>query len=773
MGTITKQFQYELDVTGRLPANRIAEEHHTLTKPNWRTYHFIVPRCAPYFNLNVSVIHVDNSGNRRELREGVDWVPSYYFIGASRACAAPVYGGISFLNMNLVGQIIISYNTLGGEWVLDAAGLAQVLANYKLNPLITTWEQIANVPKVFPPEPHEWDLVDMVGEKEVVEAIYDIANAIRRKNGTSGSSNANTELNNHLNDKDNPHEVNKQQVGLGNVANYTIVPLTQAAESEANDLYTTPASVRAIIENAVGKALKAHIENKNNPHEVDTYTKREIDNALAGKVGTSGTAYDTERFKGKSYTELKAEVVEELKQILPSANLTAEDLRKITNEAIKEVKKAADLNAVTLENKSLEQVLTAAVDKVNDSIDTKLTTVKNQVKNELQTSGVNATTFNGLTPNAFAAQILKGKAADSDMLNGRTADAIQAAATKAATDSAKTMFTRYWTLPGNLNSNAKRYFKLFIIAEANEVEDIFTFEVRNAILTNKAASALGKELGTAAKVHVDLSKFNNLLSGNNVVAVPAEAIKVDWEVEEGKTSSLPPSMLTSIHDAFKLSAKKETEGIVVYLTTSSYSRDIIIKTDYVKQTVQSKFIEYGVDPSAESGTLLAIDAKLSPSNNRFGIVVKSVKGYTEEEKGAGKTYTVSKEVTIPLDTANTSTTCLLTYPTITSNDAIVPTTEKLVLNLTTPNSGQLANAVETADAYLHELTVITKGIAGTGVTELNKVGVVLNGKVTNPVDVNIHSSENMIKVRVLLTKTEDSNTRAATILEAIAQQIVL
>lgn len=532
MGTITKQFQYALDVTGRLPANRIAEEHHTLTKPNWRTYHFIVPRCAPYFNLNVSVIHVDNSGNRRELREGVDWVPSYYFIGASRACAAPVYGGISFLNMNLVGQIIISYNTLGGEWVLDGTGLAQVLANYKLNPLITTWEQIANVPKVFPPEPHEWDLVDMVGEKEVVEAIYDIANAIRRKNGTSGSGNANTELNNHLNDKDNPHEVNKQQVGLGNVANYTIVPLTQAAESEANDLYTTPASVRAIIENAVGKALKAHIENKNNPHEVDTYTKREIDNALAGKVGTSGTAYDTERFKGKSYTELKAEVVEELKQILPSANLTAEDLRKITNEAIKEVKKAADLNAVTLENKSLEQVLTAAADRV---------------KNELRIS----------------------------------------------------------------------------------------------------------------------------------------------------------------------------------------------------------------------------------NNYRFGIATKSVKGYTEEEKGAGKTYTVSKEVAISLDTTNTSTTYLLTYPTVTSNDTLVPITEKLVLNLTTPNSGQLANAVETADSYLHELTVITKGIAGTGVTELNKVGVVLNGKVTNPVDVNIHSSENMFKVRVLLTKTEDSNTRAATILEATAQQIVL
>ncbi len=50
---------------------------------------------------------------------------------------------------------------------------------------------------------------------------------------------------------------------------------------------------------------------------------------------------------------MKAEVIEEVKQTLPSANLTAEDLRKITNLAIKEVKKAADLNAGSPGNKSL------------------------------------------------------------------------------------------------------------------------------------------------------------------------------------------------------------------------------------------------------------------------------------------------------------------------------------------------------------------------------------------------------------------------------------
>ncbi len=48
---------------------------------------------------------------------------------------------------------MVSYKYLIGGMGIRRCWSTQVLANHKLNPLITTWEQIA---KVFPPEPQRW-----------------------------------------------------------------------------------------------------------------------------------------------------------------------------------------------------------------------------------------------------------------------------------------------------------------------------------------------------------------------------------------------------------------------------------------------------------------------------------------------------------------------------------------------------------------------------------------------------------------------------------------
>lgn len=791
MGTITNNFRYELDVTGRSPANRIAEEFHTLTRVNWRTYHFIVPRCAPYFNLNVSVVHVDNTGNRRELREGIDWVPSYYYLGASRACAAPVYGGISFLNMDLVGQIIISYNTIGGEWVLDDAGLAQVLANYKLNPLITTWEQIANVPKVFPPEPHEWDLIDMVGEKEVVEAIYDIADAIRRKNGTSGSggSGSSTDLTNHLNDHNNPHQTTKTHVGLGNVENYSVVPLTTAADSEANDLYTTPASVRAIIEAAVGKALRAHITNKNNPHEVDTYTKSEMDTLLADKVGSRGIAYDSERFKGKSYTEFKAELKDEFKRELPSATLSAEDLRKITADVVTEVKKAGATNASSLEGKTLEEVVAAAVAKAAESTDTKLTAaktaIKDQVKAELQVSGLNANTFNGLSPNAYAARVLAGKAADSALLDGKSLQAIQLAVTNAVLDTANEKYTKYWEMPGSFSSKEKRHYKLFTIAANAAITDTstFTFEIQNAVLFNRNVANLGKEIGATAKVTVDLSKFKEYLANGNAGRMPAEGVSVEWVMDNGLSSRITPYTLSNISNAFKLVANREADGTVsVYLTTAWYSRTIIVRADFINPGITASFSQASIiDTNDLPGTVTELTPKMYPNSYVYGEAAVDTAVFTKEPNASGKgsTYKIKETVNVSLDTAKDSSVFYLEYPdrpnaqqgdVVLLDNGNTPNHVDHLVSITTPNSSQLANASVTGNNFIHTAQFVLKNISS---DNFSNILFFFNGNIDRQAaSIAIQATgDYLITAKILLTKTETAGARAARVLSITSQRI--
>ena len=359
---------FPFDPTGKLASNKITNEFHVITAANWRSYHFIVPKKAPYFEDSLVLTYRNASGVVVNLQKGVDWVPSYWYVGASRACAKNIYGGVTFLNAKLAGNIEISYQTIGGEWVLDDTAISEILANRLNNPINTTWEVIANVPKVFPPVPHEWDLIDMVGEEEVVEAIYSVRDALITKAGASNDGG------NHLTDFNNPHRVTKAQVGLGNVNNFGAMSLTDTG-SNSNELYTTPASVRILIENAIGSAFNTFKGRTDNPHnvtaeQVGTYSKSEIDAKLSTKLSETAIAFDSARFNGKSYQELKADILS-----------------------------GTAGNAMTLNGRTLDQIIES-----------------------IQTAVTNGSTFGGYTVDELKTWILSGEISNSTKFNGRTED---------------------------------------------------------------------------------------------------------------------------------------------------------------------------------------------------------------------------------------------------------------------------------------------------------------------------------------------------------------
>lgn len=252
--------KYIFDPTGKSPANRIVNEQHVITAVNFRDYHYVIPKFAPFFKNDFTIRIQFPDGEVRSLFEGQDYYLSNQFIDASRACATPLYGSISFLDTTMHGIMSISYNTVGDKWTLTLQEITRILAEEMRNPRTTTWEQITNLPERFPVVDHEWDLVDMVGAKDLVKGIDGVRDAVLAAGGADSSG--------HFSNTSNPHNVTKAQVGLSNVANFPVATLEQAVEGLAVDAYMTPRRVSEAI-GTIGKALvTTHSSRIDNPHGV-------------------------------------------------------------------------------------------------------------------------------------------------------------------------------------------------------------------------------------------------------------------------------------------------------------------------------------------------------------------------------------------------------------------------------------------------------------------------------------------------------------------------
>lgn len=197
MTTVTLP-SYPFDPTGTLASCRITGEQQTLSGANSQDYYFVVPKIAPFFKEGL-VLKLKNGNDLRDMVENVDYYLSHEFYSASQACAKQVFGSISILRTDLTGILILTYQTVGGDWVIDDAKIAEIMSDRAHNPRTITWEEVANPPYAFPPVDHPWDLVDLVGGKEVVEAIGGIEAALRASTGDG--------LELHKADKNNPHGV--------------------------------------------------------------------------------------------------------------------------------------------------------------------------------------------------------------------------------------------------------------------------------------------------------------------------------------------------------------------------------------------------------------------------------------------------------------------------------------------------------------------------------------------------------------------------------------
>lgn len=255
MSTLIPIYPFDPDGTA---ATNLVHEQQTIESNGVFDYFYIIPKAAPFYAGDSLKLTLYPGG--RTLVEGKDYNLGYHFMDASHTIGLPVYGAITFYDRTMKGIVDMEYQTLGGTWTLDEATIAEILANEIRNPRITSWETIVELPERFPVINHKFDIDDFVGMSEVEDQLAGIKEAILAKGAGA--------IEQHIANKNNPHEVTKAQVGLGLVDNFPTAAIAEAQSGTANNRFMTPLRTRQAIEAVAIAALDAHKADINNPHSV-------------------------------------------------------------------------------------------------------------------------------------------------------------------------------------------------------------------------------------------------------------------------------------------------------------------------------------------------------------------------------------------------------------------------------------------------------------------------------------------------------------------------
>ena len=227
---------YPLDLTGMLASNLIRGEQQTLTPDNGIHNQFLVPILSPFYYRGF-VLQYDDNGVWATAQPDLDYRAVCELTRLSQACAFPIYTGISIWNLKIKGTVRLQYQTLGGNFVIDRQKIYQALTDKIVNQKEVDWTHIVDLPAYFPVAPHDHNAdTDLVGAAPLVAAIQGVQTAYTG-NAQSGDLSG---MAAHIADHNNPHRVNKGEVGLGYVNDYPVASDAQAQDPTNATTYLTP-----------------------------------------------------------------------------------------------------------------------------------------------------------------------------------------------------------------------------------------------------------------------------------------------------------------------------------------------------------------------------------------------------------------------------------------------------------------------------------------------------------------------------------------------------
>lgn len=230
------------DPTGKAVQNQIIGENKTISLAPGRNYLYIIPSQGPYFPGSLVIKYTPISGAERFLAEGVDYLPSFQFVDATRKINAPVNAGISFIDLTLNGTVTYNYQALGSTYITAGATITSIETTSLVDPMFTTWDSLVTLPAV-PTVDYPWTTVNVDDVHRTVEELAKVglvAHLRPKFLNTPG-----TEV----------FIPTPEEIGLGEVPNYPPATLQQAIAGTNNASLMTPLTTAAAVESEVIKQL--------------------------------------------------------------------------------------------------------------------------------------------------------------------------------------------------------------------------------------------------------------------------------------------------------------------------------------------------------------------------------------------------------------------------------------------------------------------------------------------------------------------------------------
>lgn len=168
---------YPSDMSGISPANLIRNELHSVNEGKFHDYYFIVPNLSPFYVDNFSAT-ITTGSNTRDMVEDVDYSFALPYVTGTRTTGKQMYGAVTLHNLELNGIISLTYQTVGGNQVVDRLEVLTRLADSAYNPRTTIFDIITNLPEAFTPVPHYQDYDSFFGQEELVNVLSEIRDAI-------------------------------------------------------------------------------------------------------------------------------------------------------------------------------------------------------------------------------------------------------------------------------------------------------------------------------------------------------------------------------------------------------------------------------------------------------------------------------------------------------------------------------------------------------------------------------------------------------------------
>jgi hypothetical protein len=237
---------------------RIVDELHNVQLPTGKNASFVVPLKGPFFGTgaqtnpvhSVTVKYASN-GNTVPTNK---YVFTHRFNEASFATGKQIYGSIAFIDREFAGDILITYTTLGGKWVLNNNAAITALTQELYDIRTVTWSQVVGIPYgmiddnnqiiAFPPIVHDHAADDLTGMVDLIAKLEAIRQTLITNYSTSGAGTIQANLNAHI---AAPTAHSPAQVGLGEVLN-----LGRAEDvdydNNLNTKYATPYGINYKIE---------------------------------------------------------------------------------------------------------------------------------------------------------------------------------------------------------------------------------------------------------------------------------------------------------------------------------------------------------------------------------------------------------------------------------------------------------------------------------------------------------------------------------------------